>query len=255
VAVSSAALAGFIVADWPVPAHVHAGVTTRAGGVSLGGYSSLNLGDHVGDDPTAVAENRHRLAHSLRLPDDPKWLAQVHGTNLVRADEVAGHVEADGAWTAAAGSVCAVLTADCLPVLLCDRDGRQVAAVHAGWRGLAAGVLQEAVATFTRNGIAAGQLFAWMGPAVSARNYEVDAAVYEAMCSPASAAVECFNPVRDGHWLCDLYALARFVLKAEGVQSFFGSEYCTYEQGEFFSYRREPICGRQASLIWLDPAA
>ncbi len=237
----------WIVPDWPAPARVRAVATTRRGGVSQGGYAGLNLALHVGDDEAAVRENRRRLRTALSLPGEPCWLEQVHGSRVVPA--VAGE-RADGAFTTRSGQVCAVLTADCLPVLLCDRGGDWVAAVHAGWRGLAAGVLEQAVARWPGE---AAELLAWLGPAIGAAQFEVGDEVRQAMLAGDAGAGEAFRPSRQpGRWLADLYALARRRLLGSGVAAVYGGGYCTYrESGRFFSYRRDGACGRMASLIWL----
>lgn len=248
-----AGLAGLecIVPDWPAPDNIRAAVSTRFGGVSHAGYASLNLADHVGDDPAAVAENRRRLADALTLPQPPRWLAQVHGIAVVQADALASAVEADGSWSARAGTVCAVLTADCLPVLMCDRAGTRVAAVHAGWRGMCAGILQAAVRQFIGAGTSAEQILVWFGPAISARNYEVDDALREQFCANQPACAAAFAPGRPGHWQLDLYAAARSMLMLSGVKSFSGGGFCTYDDERFYSYRREAVCGRQAALVWI----
>jgi YfiH family protein len=234
--------------DWPAPAAVQAVVTTRAGGVSQPPYDTLNLGDHVGDDPAAVNTNRERLCEALSLPAAPRWLRQVHGTCSVEASRCGDQCEADAAHTRSPGVVCAVLTADCLPLLLCDRNGREVAAVHAGWRGLLNGVIEQTVA---RMGEA--DLLAWMGPAIGPNAFEVGEEVREAFCSEDTAAEAAFMPSTNGRYLADIYALARQRLTHAGVAAVSGGEYCTYSDPErFYSYRRDGQTGRMASLIWID---
>jgi hypothetical protein len=239
----------FIVPDWPAPAGVRAAVSLRTGGVSAPPFDSLNLGDHVGDEPDAVRDNRRRLAAALGLPAAPSWLQQVHGRRVVDLDEARVVVpEADAAMTARPGRVCAVLTADCLPVLLCRADGSAVAAVHAGWRGLAAGVLESAVAALAAPGEG---LMAWLGPAIGPASYEVDDAVRDAF---PGAPAEAFRPTRPGHYQADLYALARQRLQRLGVTAIHGGGFCTRaDEARFFSYRRDGRTGRFASLIWLEP--
>ena len=241
----------FIKPRWDAPGHVQAAVTTRAGGTSRGAYSSLNLADHVGDDAAAVHRNRQQLAAALRLPASPRWLTQVHGTDTVCADDSNVPVRADAAWTQTPGTVCAVLTADCLPVLITDRAGTRVAAIHAGWRGLCAGIIQRSVADFVAAGIAAGDILAWLGPAISAANYEVDAPVRDAFVARDAGFATSFALTRAGHWQFDLYATARRILNSLGVVAVSGGEHCTYADERLFSYRREQGCGRQAALIWL----
>jgi YfiH family protein len=240
--------------DWPAPAQVRACSTTRAGGVSRGGYASLNLADHVGDDPACVARNRQRLVERLSLPAAPVWLRQVHGVTVVDAGQFDAPAGADASVAAQAGVVCAVLTADCLPLLLCDRRGTRVAAAHAGWRGLAAGVIEATVAAMA---CPAGELLVWLGPAISGQAYVVGDEVRAAFVSHEAAATQAFRPAPDGGWQADLYALARQRLAALGVTAVYGGTHCTFrEAARFYSYRRDGArSGRMASLIWLQPAA
>lgn len=234
---------------WPdAPANVAALATTRAGGVSTAPYDSLNLGDHVGDDPRSVAANRARLAAAL--PGAPVWLSQVHGVAVADAAEVPPGVvpQADAAVAARAGVVCAVLTADCLPVLLCDRAGTVVGAAHAGWRGLAGRVIERTVeAMRTRTG---ADLTAWLGPAIGPASFEVGEEVRAAFAHlPASSAD--FMPRPNGKYLADIYALARKALAGCGVDSVAGGEWDTVRDARFYSYRRDGVTGRMASAIWL----
>ncbi len=238
---------GFLHADWPAPAGVYAGTTTRAGGVSTGAFASLNLGAHVGDAPEHVAENRRRLRQALRLPGEPQWLRQVHGTDVVYVPH-AGEAVADGSWTDRPGVVCAVLSADCLPVLLCDESGERVGAVHAGWRGLCAGALEAAVAAMS---VPPERLLAWLGPAIGPSAFEVGPEVREAFVAADAMAAEAFRANRPGHWLADLYLLARQRLQATGVERIYGGGHCTLSEAErFYSYRRDGQTGRMASIIW-----
>ncbi len=240
----------FIPPDWPAPTNVRAFSTTRAGGVSRGAYASFNLGDHVGDDPAAVGRNRELLRTALALPAEPVWLRQVHGTQVINAARDGAHAEADGAWSAQPGVVCAVLTADCLPVLLCDRTGTKVAAVHAGWRGLAAGVIEQGVRAL---GVTPDELLVWLGPAIGPRAFEVGPEVRTAFMKHDPVAAGAFVPSRDGRFLADLYALARLRLSALGVTRISGGGFCTFtDRDRFFSFRRDGSCGRMASLIWLE---
>ncbi len=237
--------------DWPAPAGVQAVATTRVGGVSVGAYSALNLGDHVNDQPSALRRNRELLRASLALPGEPAWLHQVHGTAAVQAAFACDRVTADASWTSTAGVVCAVLTADCLPVLFCNRAGTHVAAAHAGWRGLSAGVLESTVAWLSADGAPPGSLLAWLGPAIGPASYEVGADVREAFLRSDPAAAVVFQSHRPGHWLLDLYAAASLRLQRAGVTAIFGGNYCTLAEPErFFSHRRDGITGRQATLIW-----
>lgn len=238
--------------DWPAPPAVHAVATTRTGGSSRGAYASLNLGDHVSDGRAAVLSNRARLRAELELPGEPLWLQQVHGIEVVNVATAGSRPTADAAYADSPGLVCAVLTADCLPVLLCDRAGTRVAAVHAGWRGLAAGVLEASVAALVASGVAAGDLLAWLGPAIGPQAYEVGAEVRNAFLAADPEADAAFRSGRPGHWLLDLYAAARARLARAGVTAVWGGNCCTFSDPQhFYSHRRDARTGRQASLIWL----
>jgi YfiH family protein len=235
--------------SWPALPGVRAWVTERSGGTSRGGYGSLNLAAHVGDDPVAVAANRARLRAALGLPAEPVWLHQVHGTVIADLDAGPTPAEADGAVTSRRGVVCAVLTADCLPVLLAARTGRRVGVAHAGWRGLAAGVLETAVAALRTP---PHEIVAWLGPAIGPDAYEVGADVRAALLARDPGAAADFRPNARGRWQADLYALARRVLGALGIAAVHGGGFCTYAEAErFFSHRRAAPCGRMATLIWL----
>lgn len=232
--------------DWPAPPNVRALITTRSGGVSAGPYASLNLAEHVGDDSASVARNRVLLAR--HLPAEPRWLEQVHGTRIVRADALEGGVQADGAVAFRPNVVCAVLTADCLPVLLCDSAGTAIGIVHAGWRGLLRGVIETAVAQLGER----ADLLAYLGPAIGPLAFEVGDEVRAAFVGRSPAAAPAFAPHGAGKWLADLYALARQRLAGAGVTHVFGGGFCTFREAErFYSYRRERVTGRMASLIWL----
>jgi len=249
-----------ITPDWPAPSRVRAAFTLRSGGVSEPPYDSLNLGASVGDSWGAVAENRRRLRERLRLPSEPLWLRQVHGIHVLRADALAAGAPmadadapiADAAVTPVAGRVLAVQVADCMPVLLCDRQGTMVGAAHAGWRGLSAGVLEAVIGNFP---VPATQLTAWLGPTISTAHFEVGEEVRQAFLArdPGATVGFCANP--RGRWRCDLYELARRRLSAAGVLDVYGGTWCTYQDAErFFSFRRDGVCGRMAALIWLEPA-
>lgn len=245
---------GVIVPDWPAPPAVRAAFTLRTGGVSSPPYDTLNVGAHVGDEPGAVEENRRRVRAQLRLPAEPRWLEQVHGTEVVELDDAARSEPSPGPADAAiarrAGSVCVMQVADCLPVLLAARDASAVAAAHAGWRGLAAGVLE---ATVQRLEIAPAQLIAWLGPAIGPAHFEVGPEVRAAFLARDAAAAGAFTANARGRWQCDLTMLARARLVALGVRAVYGGEWCTYADRErFFSYRRDGECGRMAALAWLE---
>lgn len=234
--------------DWPAPAGVHAVSTLRLGGVSQGNYSSLNLGAHVGDDPAAVRENRRRLVTLLKLPKEPAWLRQVHGNRVVAVGVESQEAEADASFTQEPGVVCAVLTADCLPILLCTGDGNRVAAVHVGWRGLAGGVIEAAV-----NRLETDNVLAWLGPAIGPEAFQVGDEVRRMLLGLDEASESAFRPSTGGRWWADLYQLARLRLARLGVDRVFGGHWCTYgEPARFFSHRRDGLTGRMATLIWRD---
>ncbi len=241
----------WIPADWPAPAGVHAGATTREGGTSTGVYASLNLGTHVGDAPAAVEENRARLRRLLRLPGEPAWLEQVHGTRVVDLARDRADAPADAAVCAVPGTVCAVLTADCLPVVLCSRDGQAVGVAHAGWRGLAAGVVEATVAALTRVGAPPADLLAWIGPCIGPGAYEVGDEVREAFTASDPEAAVAFSANARGRWQADLPALARLRLARVGVMRVYGGQLCTASDAtRFYSHRRDGRCGRLATLVW-----
>lgn len=238
-----------ILPDWPAPANVHACSTLRSGGVSVAPWDALNLGGHVGDDPLHVATNRQRLVAEASLPAMPRWLEQVHGTEVVRLPSArAEALQADACMTSDAGVVCAVMTADCLPVLFCSDDGREVAAAHAGWRGLCAGVLENTLAQFASP---ASQIHAWLGPAIGPDAFEVGGEVRTAFMAKDGRAQLAFRPA-GAKYFADIWLLAQQRLQAAGVKSVSMTRRCTFhENGEFFSFRRDGITGRMASLIWL----
>lgn len=234
--------------DWLAPASVRACVTTRQGGVSLAHYATFNLGDHVGDDPAAVAENRRRLSDEFAI--QPAWLKQVHGLVVADADP-AVVAEADASWTDQPGIACAVMTADCLPALFCDRAGTRVAAAHAGWRGLAGGVLE---ATLERLALPPEEVLVWLGPAIGPQAFEVGLEVRDAFTAVHPEAARAFVAGElPGKLMADIYELARIRLAARGVTAVYGGDWCTVSDERFFSYRRTPQGGRFASLVWLEP--
>ena len=240
----------WIVPDWAAPARVRAFVTTRAGGVSEGEYAAMNLGYSSGDDPARVARNREILRAAL--PGDPPYLRQVHGTEVADLDQPAeGQRTADAAVTACPGVVAGVLTADCMPLLLTDSAGTRVAVAHAGWRGMAAGVIERTVESF---GGAAGGLLAWMGPTIGPDAFEVGPEVREAFLAADAAAGAAFVPGKPGKYMADLYALARQRLARSGVRAISGGGFCTFhEPARFFSYRRVAQSGRLGTFIWIEP--
>ncbi|MFC5697952.1 peptidoglycan editing factor PgeF [Pseudomonas sp. GCM10022186] len=232
--------------DWPAPSRVKACVTTREGGVSLPPYEGLNLGSHVGDDLQAVERNRQTLTDALGCR--PAWLSQVHGVRVVQANP-AQVDEADGSWTAEPGIASAVLTADCLPALFCDRAGSKVAAAHAGWRGLANGVLE---ATLDALALPPEEVLIWLGPAIGPSAFEVGPEVREAFVARHPETERAFQPSANaGKFMADIYQLAHIRLAARGVTAVYGGGFCTVSDPRFYSYRRAAQTGRFASLVWL----
>lgn len=241
-----------ITPEWPAPACVRAVQTTRRGGVSTGQYCCLNLAQHVGDDETLVAKNRALLRDTLSLPSEPLWMEQVHGTQVAAASEITcgGDIpRADACVSSRRGEVVVVMTADCLPVLLCDTAGTCVAVAHAGWRGLAAGVIERTVAEMK---LPPSKLLAWLGPAIGVDAFEVGEEVRAQFVQHDAAAAQAFHANDNERWHCDLSALARQRLIALGVNGIFGGNGCTYTDAQrFFSYRRDGVTGRMATMIWL----
>ena len=246
----------FLTPDWAAPRSVRAAFTLRRGGVSAAPFDSLNVAAHVGDDSQAVAKNRRRLRDGLRLPQEPAWMEQVHRTEVLDLDlsdlaarAASSSVAADAALTRRAGRVCVVQVADCLPVLFAARDGSAVAAAHAGWRGLAAGVLEATVKSLA---VDPGGLLSWIGPGIGPAHFEVGDEVRGAFLAHDNAAAAAFSINTRGRWQCDLPLLARARLAALGIAAVTGGTWCTYaDASRFFSFRRDGRCGRMAAVIWL----
>jgi len=233
-------------------ARVHAAITLRTGGVSAAPCDTLNLGIHVGDDPAAVAENRRRVRETLQLPSEPAWLEQVHGIDVADLDATTPAKRADAAVTRTPGKVCAIQVADCMPVLFATKNAAAIGAAHAGWRGLAGGVLEATIAAMRAD---PAETYAWLGPAISQQHFEVGDEVRAAFIGRDPAAAGAFTQNARQRWQCDLYALARQRLSALGVRNISGGRWCTYEdRSRFFSFRRDGRCGRMAALIWLSSA-
>ncbi|GAB2915472.1 purine nucleoside phosphorylase YfiH [Rheinheimera gaetbuli] len=235
--------------DWPAPANVRAVCSTRLGGCSTGAYASLNLGLHVDDDTALVIENRRRYQQQAKMPTPPVWLEQVHGVRVLSLSGYTASGEtADASVTAERGVVATVMTADCLPLLLCDARGTQVATIHAGWRGLCHGIIEATLAHFT----IPEHVMVYLGPAISQRAFEVGPEVRAAFVAHNAEAEAAFVVTDNGKFLADLYLLARQRLQRCGVSQIYGGSFCTYQQTElFFSYRRDGQTGRMASSIWL----
>ena len=234
--------------DWPAPENIHAATTLRTGGVSTGTYQSLNLASHVGDSQESVNRNRGIIKKMLHLPSEPVWLNQIHSNVAVEAVPDSFLMQADASYTSRSGIICAVMTADCLPLLICSTDGVEIAAIHAGWRGLANGVIDQAF-----NLLKNKDVLVWLGPAIGPERFEVGAEVRSAFISKSSDYAACFKTHREEKWLADIYQLARTNLAALGIDKVYGGDYCTVTgQERFFSYRRDNITGRMATLIWRD---
>lgn len=243
-----------ITPNWPAPDNIHAYSSTRLSGKSQGVYEGLNLALHVSDDPGIVVQNRRQLSEAINLPNEPFWLNQVHQSTALNTSMQQNKLEdgvapdADASFSLQANQVCAVMTADCLPVLICNSQGDKVAAVHAGWRGLAEGVIENTVAGLNER---PGRLLAWLGPAIGPQAFEVGEEVRSAFVDKFAQAELAFIQNRPGHYLADIYQLARLVLNGVGVKAIYGGEYCTFNDADhFYSYRRDGTTGRQVSLIW-----
>lgn len=239
----------WIAACWPAPDRVRAGTTTRNGGFSGKPYESFNLALHVGDDTHRVKANRDKLIRDLDLPSDPLWLTQVHGDSVIDASRGTG-TAADACFTTATSIVCAVLTADCIPLLICNRSGTSVAAIHAGWRGLCRGIIANSIGKFSDN---PDQLLAWLGPCISAAHYQVREDMRNTCIQTMGAeAASAFAPSGNGRWFADINTLAATELKRLGLTAIYNSNRCTYAEADvFYSYRRDGDTGRMASLIWM----
>lgn len=247
--------------DWPAAEGIHAFCTTRHHGISTGDYAGLNLGLHVDDKAQHVLANRQQLIHQLSIPEEPLWLDQVHGNRVVNAGYIKAEqlssqqsknqlIQADASFSETAKTVCAVMTADCLPILICNRKGNKVAAAHVGWRGLADDVIEATVASLSERH---SELLIWLGPAIGPQAFEVGEDVYNIFVNNQPKAKEAFKRTREAHYLADIYHLAKLRLHNIGIREIYGGEYCTYTDSDrFFSYRRDGKTGRQASLIWFE---
>jgi polyphenol oxidase len=238
--------------NWPAPANIRAYTTLRHGGYSQGPYTSFNLADHVGDNPQAVRQNREKMKSDLQLPKEPVWLTQTHSTKVLCLDgsDVKQKQEADASYTSKPREICAVLTADCVPILIAAKDGSLVAAIHAGWKGLAAGIIEATLEKIATDGT---KLLAWLGPAIGPINFLVKNDVRQAFLEKEAAAELAFHKINNEQWRADAYLLAKQRLARYNVTEVYGGEFCTYRDEEkFFSYRRDQeITGRMATLIWI----
>jgi YfiH family protein len=242
----------FIQANWPAPDNIKAFTSTRTGGISQPPYSELNLGDHVGDDPAAITANRLFVKNQLQLTEEPIWLQQTHSTIVCEATPDNIDKEADASFTHEPNRICTIMTADCLPILFCNQQGTHVAAAHAGWRGLANGIIET---TLKALNLPPEDILVWLGPAISAKHFEVGDEVKNIFEQAMPEAAQAFSPSPNQRWLADLYELARLRLRKQNISQIYGGEYCTYSDKElFYSYRRDAgKTGRMASFIWIKP--
>ena len=239
----------YLLPDWPAPSNIKALTTYRHGGYGQAPYESFNLASHVDDNPEIVEANRAHLIKQAKLPTSPLWLQQTHSTIVIDSQNWYIDIVADGLYSSLPNHVCSVLTADCLPILLCDKTGTQVAAVHAGWRGLANGIVEQAISHFDCSG---DDILVWLGPAIGPNCFEVGHDVVSAFVDHDSEASNAFQQTDPDHFLADIYQLARLRLHRLGIHDVFGGTHCTVSESEqFFSYRRENITGRMATLIWI----
>ncbi len=239
-------LVNWIIPNWPAPTAIKAVSTLRSGGVSQSPFFSFNLGNYVGDDPMSVAENRIRLNRGLELPSEPCWLNQVHGSSVIQAGRNLTNNIADASYTRDKGVVCAVLTADCLPILITDQSGSFVAVIHCGWRGLLSGIIQNTLRVL--EGL---DLLAWLGPAIGADNFKVRQDVRSAFVKKSQCFESGFKLLFRGCWGVNIYQIARTLLERQGISRIYGGDFCTYsEEDRFFSYRRDGKTGRMATIIW-----
>jgi len=238
--------------NWPAPDNIKAMTTTRnEGGVSVAPFDSLNLADHLGDDHDAVASNRQQLFNLAQLPNTPLWLSQVHGVRVINSVDWQMNIEADASFSSTLDHVCCVMTADCLPILVCNRQGTMVAAIHAGWRSLADGIIEATLAEFKCE---ADDILIWLGPAIGPNQFEVGLDVYQAFTAYSPLAAQAFKQTDKTHYLADIYQLARQRLQALNINTIYGGDYCTLSDPKrFFSYRRDDLTGRMASMIWIAP--
>jgi YfiH family protein len=246
----------YLTVNWDAPANIHAAMTLRTGGVSRGEFASLNPATHVNDDMNAVMENRAMIKQMLNLPSEPVWLEQIHSNIVVQADVMTASPlkdwqsceKADASFTSQSGVVCAVMTADCLPLLFCSKDGQKIAAIHAGWKGLLAGIITNTVMALETN-----ELLVWLAPAIGAEKFEVGSEVRELFIAKNPDFAAAFRPHIAQKWLADIYQLARIELAGLGITQIYGGEFCTVsDPARFYSYRRDNITGRMATLIWKD---
>ena len=239
----------FISPDWPAPDNIRAFSTTRHGGFSQAPFDSLNFGDHVGDDIALVSQNRAQLRQIIQAPEEPLWLKQAHSDHVVNSLDWQLNIEADAIFSQHRNHVCTIMTADCLPILLCNQQGDTVAAIHAGWRSLAAGIIEKTLRRFQCD---SSSIMAWLGPAIGPSQFEVGQDVYDAFCRHSPSASQAFKATDNSHYLADIYQLARQRLESQAITAIYGGDFCTVsDEQRFFSYRRDGKTGRMATLIWI----
>lgn len=238
-----------IIPDWPAPDNIRAFSTTRQGGFSQSPFDSFNLGDHVGDDIAIVTQNRQQLSQLAQTPEAPRWLKQVHGAHVISSRDWQCDIEADAIFSKHKDHICTIMTADCLPILLCNQQGDTVAAIHAGWRSLAAGIIEKTLHHFNGE---SDTILAWLGPAIGPSQFEVGQDVYDIFCQHSPHASNAFTATDNSHYLADIYQLARQRLNEQSVHAIYGGDFCTVNDTQrFFSYRRDGQTGRMATLIWI----
>lgn len=236
-------------ADWPSPEHVRAGTSIRPGGHSTIPYDTLNLAQHVGDNPIDVKKNRDTLINYLELQSDPIWLNQTHSSNIISIDTPPENREADGSFTTKQNKVCSILTADCVPILFCNKDETKIAAIHAGWKGICSGIIEKATKVFSEP----ETILVWIGPSISNEHYKIGKDVYESCLNHSTSLKSSFNQVNIDHWYCNLTKIVKNILKKSGIGAIYECNLCTYKMNElFFSYRRQDKTGRTASMIWME---
>jgi purine-nucleoside/S-methyl-5'-thioadenosine phosphorylase / adenosine deaminase len=236
-------------ASWPAPKHIRAGTSIRVGGNSQSPYNDLNLALHVGDKPEHVIENRDIISRYLNLPSKPIYLEQTHSSNIISVDVIPDILNADGSHTTEQNRVCTIMTADCVPILLCDTVGTKIAAIHAGWKGICNGIIEKTVNEFQNP----NDILVWIGPCISRQYYEVGKDVYERCLRHSMSLKSAFNQSNEDHWFCDLIHLVKIILKKSQVGLIHECGLCTYKMDNlFYSYRRDGITGRTASMIWME---
>lgn len=236
-------------ADWPAPKHIRAGTSIRTGGYSKAPYNELNIAHHVGDNPDDVKKNREALSDYLQLQSEPVWLKQTHSSNIISIDNTSGNRQADASFTKQKHKVCVIMTADCVPILLCNKDGTKIAAVHAGWRGICSGIIEKSLNAFSEP----ETVIAWIGPCISQEYYEVGIDVYENCLRQSHLLKNAFEQTNASHWQVNLVKIVRILMEKERVGLIHECGLCTYKMDEmFYSYRRDGTTGRAASMIWME---